>query len=63
MDTNWALFADNAQFPIQAVVTGSTVLRIGSVVWVPWMKLGHYYIPRVIDRSNLSPCRENMANY
>ena len=35
-DTNWALFADNAQFPIQPVVTGfiprSAVPRIGSAV-------------------------------
>ena len=47
-DTNWALFADNAQFPIQPIVSGffprSAVSRIGSVAvfWVPWVKLGHY---------------------
>ena len=42
------LFADNAQFPIQTVVTvffrdapfKESVLL--SVFWVPWVKLGHY---------------------
>ena len=37
-DTNYALFADNAQFPIQPVVTGffprSAVPRIGSVCFL-----------------------------
>ena len=31
-DTNWALFIDNAQFPIQPVFLRSAVPRIGSVV-------------------------------
>ena len=47
-DTNWALFTDNAQFPIQRVVTGffqEALFResiLLSVIWVPWGKLGHY---------------------
>ena len=48
-DTNSALFADNAQFPIQPAVTGfffprSAVQSIGSAVCFlgPLVKLSHY---------------------
>ena len=77
-DTNWALFADNVDFPIQLVVTGFSKKRrsenrfcclfSGSLGW-SWviirieikMKscvLLSSNLPRVIDRSNLSPRRE-----
>ena len=47
-DTNWALFTDNAQFPIQPVVIvflREVLFResvLLSVFWVPWVKWGHY---------------------
>ena len=47
-DTNYALFTDNAQFPIQpfvAVFSREALFRksvLLSVFWVPWVKLGHF---------------------